>query len=225
MADGEDNGVGVDLLAGREGKATDVAVGVEGDVVDAGREAVFSAQGFDPGADAFNDGDEAEGADVGFAAGQDLFGGAGLDKRGEQFAGQVAGIFYAAVELAVGEGAGATLTELDVGFGVEDGSAPQAPGVLGAFADQLAAFKDEGTEAHFGEGKGGEKTAGTGADDHWAGGRGGDVDWRAVACFRRWPKRGVAGEDGGFIPNADVERVNQADGGRGGGRRSRDGRR
>ena len=43
-----------------------------------------------------------------------------------------------AVQLAVGEGAGAAFTELDVGLGVEHALAPQAPGILGALAYFLA---------------------------------------------------------------------------------------
>ena len=117
VADGEDDGVGVDLLAVGQGKAADVAVGVQDDVLDAGREAIFAAQGFDPGADAFHDGDETKGADMGFAGGEDLFRRAGRDKRGEEFAGEVAGVLDAGIQLAVGEGAGAALAELDVGFG------------------------------------------------------------------------------------------------------------
>ena len=52
VADGEDDVVGVDLLSVGQGQATDVAVGVEFDVLDARRKAVFAAQGFDFGADA-----------------------------------------------------------------------------------------------------------------------------------------------------------------------------
>ena len=60
------------------------------------RKAIFAAQGFDFGADAFDDGDQAEGADMGFAGGQDFLRGAGFDELGEQLAGQVAGILDAA---------------------------------------------------------------------------------------------------------------------------------
>ncbi len=143
-----------------------MAVGVEFDVLDARRKTVFAAEGFDFGADALDDGDEAEGADVGFAGGEDFLRGAGLDELGEEFAGEVPGVLDAAVELAVGEGAGAALAELDVGFGVEDAAAPERPGVAGALADEFAAFEDERAKAHLGEGQGGHQAAGAGADDN-----------------------------------------------------------
>ena len=95
VADGEDDRAGVDLFAAGEGQASDAAVGVQGDVVDAGRKTVFAAQGFDFGAEGFDDGDEAEGADVGFGGGQDFLGGAGFDELGEEFAGEVAGVLDA----------------------------------------------------------------------------------------------------------------------------------
>ena len=61
------------------------------DVLDARREAVFAAQGFDLGADALDDGDQAEGADMGFAGGQDFLGGAGFDELGQHLAGRGGG--------------------------------------------------------------------------------------------------------------------------------------
>jgi hypothetical protein len=114
VADGEDDRAGVDLLAGPQGQASDVAGGVEVDIIDAGREAVFAAQGFDFCADALDDGHQAEGADMGSCRRKDFVGGAGFDKFGQQFAGEVAWVFDAAVELAVGESAGTALAELDV---------------------------------------------------------------------------------------------------------------
>jgi hypothetical protein len=83
VADGEDDGVGVDFFSAGEGQAANVAVGVERDGVDACAEAVFAAEGFDLGADALHDGDKAKRADVGFAGGQDFLGRAGFDEFGE----------------------------------------------------------------------------------------------------------------------------------------------
>ena len=120
----------------------------------------------------FDDGDQAERADMGFAGGEDFLRRAGFDELGEQFAGEMAGVLDAGVELAVGEGAGAALAELDVGFGVEDAAAPQAPGVAGAFADQFAAFEDERPKTHLGQGQGGQQAAGAGADDDGPAGAG-----------------------------------------------------
>ncbi len=70
-----------------------------------------------------------------------------------------------AVQLAVGEGACAAFAELHVGFGVELAFAPQAPGVLGAFAHFLAALQDDRAEAHLRQQQPGEDAAGAGADD------------------------------------------------------------
>ena len=86
VADGQDDVVGVDLLAAGQRQAADVAVGVQLDVLDARAEAVFAAQGLDLGADALDDGDQAEGADMGFAGGKDFFRRAGFDEFGQQFA-------------------------------------------------------------------------------------------------------------------------------------------
>ncbi len=145
----------------------------------------------------------------GLARGQDFLGGAGCDELGEQFAGQVAGILDAAVELAVGEGAGAALAELDVGLGVEDAAAPEAPGVAGALADELAAFEDERAEPHLGEGEGGHQATGAGADDDRArrGRRG--VDGRAVARVLGGADARVV--DGGFVAQLHVDGVDQVD--------------
>jgi hypothetical protein len=80
----------------------------------------------------------------------------------------VLGVLDLAVELAVGEGAGAAFAELHVGFGVEGVLAPQAPGVLGALAHGLAALEHDGPEAHLGQHQRGEDAAGAEADDHRA---------------------------------------------------------
>ena len=51
---------------------------------------------------------------MGFAGGEDFLRGAGFDELGEEFAGEMSRILDAGIELAVGEGAGAALAELDV---------------------------------------------------------------------------------------------------------------
>ena len=87
------------------------------------------------------------------------------DELGQDLAAEMAGVLDPAVELAVGEGAGAALAELDVGLGVEHAPAPQPPGVLGAFAHHLAAVEDDRPEAHLREDQADEQAAGAGADD------------------------------------------------------------
>ena len=71
-----------------------------------------------------------------------------------------------AVELAVGEGAGAAFAELHVRLRVEHALAPQAPGVLGALAHCLAALQDDRPEAHLRQHQAGEEAARPEADDH-----------------------------------------------------------
>ena len=66
----------------------------------------------------------------GFADVDDLFRRAGLDELFQHLAAMEVGVLDLAVQLAVREGAGAALAELDVRFGVQRVLAPQAPGVL-----------------------------------------------------------------------------------------------
>ena len=57
-----------------------------------------------------------EGADMGMGFGENFFRRAGLDEFGQHLAAQMARILDLAVELAVGESAGAAFAELDIGF-------------------------------------------------------------------------------------------------------------
>ncbi len=148
---------------------------------------------------------------MGFAGGEDFLRGAGFDELGEEFAGEVAGILDAGIELAVGEGAGTALAELDVGFGVEDAAAPEGPGVFGALADGLAALEDEWPKTHLGEGEGGHQATGAGADDDGAAARGGNVDGEAVAGVGGGAEAGEARENGGLVAEGDVDGVDEVD--------------
>ncbi len=216
MADRQYDVVGVDLLAACQGEAADLPVGVEFDVLDARGKAVFAAQGFDLGANALDNGDKPERADMGFAGGKDFLGCAGFDEFGQKFAGQVTGVLDAGIQLAVGECAGAALTELDVGFRVEDAAAPQTPCVARALAYEFAAFEDERPKTHLRQGQGGEEAARAGADDDGAFGWGGDVNGDMVG---RVPDLAdarvgsVAVQHRSFVPDLDIGGVNQADGG------------
>jgi hypothetical protein len=123
-----------------------------------------------------------------------------------------------AVELAVGKGAGAALAELHVRLRVELALAPQAPGVLGAFAHRLAALQDQRPKAHLRQQQAGEEAAGPGADHH--GTRLRRRRWRAgdetVGSVRRRADVGVVGEPcqhGRFVAQGDVERIGEEYGG------------
>src|SRR5207245_1661086 len=97
---------------------------------------------------------------------QDFCRRAGLDQFLEHLAAKMTRVPDLAVELAVREGPGAALTELDIGFRIEDAAAPQAPGVLGAFADGLSAVDNDRPETHLGQQQAGEKSAWPRADHH-----------------------------------------------------------
>ena len=125
----------------------------------------------------------------------------------------MARVLDAGIELAVGEGASAALAELDVGFGVEDAAAPEAPGVAGALADQFAAFEDERAEAHLGQDEGSHQAAGAGADDHGTFG-----GWRCTGVGSgRWcPGLGgvrVVSWTAASSRTVDVDGVDEGDGG------------
>ena len=129
---------------------------------------------------------------------------------------RIARILDLAVELAVGEGAGAAFAELHVRFGIEHAAAPQAPGVLGAFAHHLAAIEDDRAEAHLRQDQAGEQAAGAGADHHRA--RAGAVRRRlrdeAIVGVGRRHHMAVVGEPGeqrGFVAHRDVDRIDEQD--------------
>ena len=212
--------VGGERVAGGEAKAPHAprAVGARLDleVVDPAAEAVFAAEGLDGSAHRLDHGHEAEGADVGVGLGQDLGRRAGLDELGQDLAAEVTGVLDLAVELAVGEGAGPALAELDVGFGIEDAAPPQAPGVFRAFAHHLAAVEDDGAKTHLGQDQAREQAAGPGSDHHRAGSR--EVlrrfRYEAVAGVGGGADMGVACEPGehvGLVAHRHVDRIDHQD--------------
>ena len=166
----DDDMVGADLLARGQRHAAHLALaigaGLDQQVGDLLLEADLAAQALDLGPDLDDHAHQAEGADVRLADVEDLLGRAGLDELRQHLAGEEARVGDLAVELAVGEGAGATLAELDIRFGVQDALAPQAPGVLGPFADLLAALQHDRPQAHLGQDQRDEDAAGAKADDH-----------------------------------------------------------
>ncbi len=121
------------------------------DVGDAALVADFAAELGDGGAQVLDDFAEAVGADVGFVDVEDFGGGSGIDEFGEDFAALAIAVFDAAVEFAVGEGAGSAFAVLGVGFGVEFGFTPEAEGIARSLEYVFAAFEEDGAEAHLGE--------------------------------------------------------------------------
>ncbi len=83
-------------------------------IVDPRLPAILAAQFLDGPAHALDHGDEAEGADMRMRFGQDVVRRAGLDEFLQHLAAEEARILDPAIELAVREGAGAALAELDV---------------------------------------------------------------------------------------------------------------
>ena len=141
---------------------------VQEDVGDLLLEADLAAQGDDLLAHVLDHRDEAEGADVGFGDEEDFLGRAGLDEFFQNLAAEMARVLDLRIEFAVGECAGAAFAELGVGGGVELGLAPEPERVDRALADDLAAFEDDGVEAHLGEDERCEEAAGAEADDDGA---------------------------------------------------------
>src|SRR6185369_9623431 len=219
VADGEHDMLGGDAFAAGQHHAANLAVagGVAFDLdfLDLGPEAHFAAEFENVGAHLLDHADQPEGADVRLVDEEDFLRRAGLDEFLEHLAAVVLRVLDLAVELAVGEGAGAAFAELDVGIRVQLALAPQAPGVLGPLAHGLAAFEDDRAKAHLGQDQTGKQAAGAGTDDdrpRLEVGRGpGD---ELVAGVRRRLDVGIArtaAEHGGLVANLDVERVDQRD--------------
>ena len=170
VADGEHHMIGRDVGAAGEHHAANMPQAVPAlldfDVVEPAFETILAAERLDGAAHVLHDGHQPERADMRLADGQDFRRRAGRDEFGEHLAPVVMGIPDLAVELAVGEQAGAALAELHVGFRVEHGTAPQAPGVLGALAHDLAAFQDDRAKPHLRQHQSRKQAAGAGADHH-----------------------------------------------------------
>ena len=131
-----------------------------------GSEAILAAERLDRGAQAFDHRHQPERADMRLGDVEDFLRRAGLDEFGQHLAAEMVRVLDLAVQLAVGERAGAAFAELHVGFRIEHRLAPEAPGVLGALAHHLAALQDDRTEPHLRQHQGGEQAARPGADHH-----------------------------------------------------------
>ena len=164
-------------------------------------------------AHAFDHRHQAERADMRLGDVEDFLRRAGLDELGQHLAAEVMRVLDLAVELAVGERAGAAFAELHVRFRIEHRLAPQAPGVLGALAHHLAALEDDRTEAHLRQHQGGEQSARPGADHHRPRGVGpararrSDRSMSGATARLRSPLQ--APQQRRFVPHLDVERIDQ----------------
>lgn len=148
----------------------------------------LAAQRDDLFAHVFHHLDQFEGADMRFADQQNFGWCASLDELGHDLAAQMARVLDLAVKLAVGKGAGAAFTKLHIGFGVQNLFAPQAPGVLGAFADLFAALQDDGFKPHLCQQQGRKNSAGAKTNHHGPHGRRGiGMGHRVVVLVRRGP--------------------------------------
>jgi hypothetical protein len=115
-----------------------------------------------------SDSHQPESADVGLGHVQNFFGCAGLDELGQHLAPEVTRVLDLAVEFAVGERARAAFAELHIGFGIQHRFAPQAPGVLRAFAHGFAALQNKRIETHLRQQQAREQTARAAADHYGA---------------------------------------------------------
>ena len=83
-----------------------------------------------------------------------------------------AGVIDASGELAVGEGASASLAKLYVGAGVQLPGGPVGFHRLGALVHVAATLQHNGLQAGPGQSQGGKQSGGAGAHHHWGEGGG-----------------------------------------------------
>ena len=192
-----------------------IAADLDIEVLDPAFETVLAAERFDGAAHVLDDGDQPEGADVRLAEGENFARRTGGDELGEHLAPVVVRIPDLAVQLAVGEQAGAAFTELHVGFRIEHGAAPKAPGIVRALAHHLAALQDDRAEPHLRQHQRREQAARAGADHHRPHRplRRGAGD-EAVGHVRRARDVTIPGEaleEARLVGHLDVERVGERD--------------
>ena len=146
MAEGEDHMIRLNHFAIGQNQTTQVALpisfGLNQYIIHPRAEAVFTAQGFDFGADMFHHGNQPKCADMRFGDVQNLLRRAGFDEFSEHLAPVMARIADLAIELAVGKSARPAFAILHIAFGVQHATPPKPPSILGAFAHHLAAFQD-----------------------------------------------------------------------------------
>src|SRR5262245_49986208 len=123
VTDGEDDVVDCECRSVKKHHAFDAPfVGTRlanDDALDARAETEFATERFDLRAQQLDHGNEAEGADMRLGSIEDVVGRSRLDELVQDFAAEMARVFYAAIELAVGECAGAAFAELGIRLRIE----------------------------------------------------------------------------------------------------------
>ena len=94
-----------------------------------------------------------------------------------------AGVIDASGELAVGEGAGASLAKLYVGAGVQLPGGPVRLHRLGALVHVAATLQHDRFQSSPGQGQGGKQSGGAGAHHHWGEGGGAAQGWQGVGLL------------------------------------------
>ena len=219
VADGEHHMIGGDTLAVFQHHTAHlshaVLTGFDLQIGNAVLKAVFPTQSSDGRAHILHHLHKAERADMRMRLGEDFRRRFGLYEFGEHLASQMARVFDLAVELAVGERTRSAFAKLYVGLGVENGFAPQSPGVLRPLPHDFAALQNDGPEPHLREQQRREQPARPRADDDGAQSQmlrraGGQpvVDvGRGFDVF----VPGKAREHGGFVFYLHIQRINQQD--------------
>ena len=118
------------------------------------------------------------GADVGLVGPLDVLRGPVLHKGAEHMGD--AGVIDASGELAVGEGAGASLAKLHVGAGVQLPGGPVGFHRLGALVHVAATLQYHGLQAGPGQGQSGEQSGGASTHHHRGEGGGAAQGWQGV---------------------------------------------
>ena len=93
---------------------------------------------------------------------------AGFDHFFQHLAAVKLAVFDLAVELAIAKSARAAFAELHIALGLQNTFAPQAPGVLGAFAHRLATLKHDGPKTRLRQDQCCKQAARAGANNHGA---------------------------------------------------------
>ena len=157
-------------------------------------EAHLPPQRLDPAAQSAHHRRELKGADMGPVQGENLGRGAGGHQFLEDLADECLRLTHLAVKLAIGEGAGPSLPELDIRLRIEGTLAPpEAEGVGRALLHRLAPFEQEGPQPHLGQQESGEVTAGSSPHHHGTGAGRGLLQpgHEAITIVRNWTQVGV----------------------------------
>ena len=131
----------------------------------AGFKEEFPSQGADPFSEALHHGDQDISADMGLLFVQDVFAGPHVRKGPEDIADIAFLSLYGGVELSVGKGTGASLSELHVAFRIQAACLKKLLRAPDPFFHGFSPLDDQGMQTGKGQGMSSKKPAGT-ASDH-----------------------------------------------------------